>query len=78
MQNPQSPLTAFRSLRACEHRSFFKGDKPVLRLPLLVGKFSLGGGEEAMVVVRRCLCLMEIIVRRCPQEKAGWILRGKF
>jgi hypothetical protein len=51
-----------------EDRLFAESGEPVLCLPLLVGEFALGGGKEAMVVVRRCLYLMKIIVRRCPEE----------
>jgi hypothetical protein len=72
-QSPHSLQTMFRVLRGREHRLLFKGDKPVLRLPLLVWEFSLGGGEEAMVIVRRWFRLMEIIVRCCPEkERTGY------
>src|SRR5258707_3781362 len=48
-----------------------EGDHPVLGLPLLVGKLSLGCREELFVQVRCLFDPVEFVVRRCRQEERG-------
>ena len=56
----------------------FKSDQPVLRLPLLIWKPSRGDRKELLIVLHCFLVLVQIIVRRCPEEVTSRIFVGIF
>jgi hypothetical protein len=45
-----------------------ESNKPMMRLPFLIGKFAFSGIQESLVVRRCQLGLVKIIVRNRPQE----------